>query len=553
MTDAHGTVEGRRPAADRWTGRARADVLVEFERVRTLSESTAQVTFRDLSRLRLNPNSNATIQTMRSDPLTGGRGHEDQPRERRFLCAAAPAGRPDQLRDRGRRGGETSTEIADFWVRCDAGGAKFANFDGSAPLVVGTLALGRNEGAVIGRDGSVRVADVPGRVALAAPDDAAQTFAAAVPLGWAAVPDAAGYWVEVASDAGFNVMRISDRGVQDTAFAATGLPPGIYHWRVAALDSFGLPGPWSAARRFERIEDSVPPFVLIAAPAEGAPLEAPGFTLTGETEPGAALTLDGAPVAVDADGRFALPLRAAPGPNAFAPASVDAAGNRAERALTVVWRPAAAVTLTPDTGLPRDGGGVFLTAAESLAFAASTDAAPGAPVVLRDTGGADRLRAIVEPGGRIELSIPAVEAPAGWTVAVLAPSGAAEGTLALTVARDTLAPVLRLDPPPPPATASAFLTLTAVAEGAAALTLDGAALPLAERRFAAAATLAPGANRLELRAVDAVGNTTLMAVGVTLDSDPPEIRAAPCAPVPGPRSSSRRAMPPACARSAGTR
>ena len=38
------------------------DVLVEFERLRTLSESTAQVTFRDLSRLRLNPNSNAIIQ-----------------------------------------------------------------------------------------------------------------------------------------------------------------------------------------------------------------------------------------------------------------------------------------------------------------------------------------------------------------------------------------------------------------------------------------------------------------------------------------------------------
>ena len=38
---------------------------------RTLSDSTAQVTFRDLSRLRLNPNSNAIIQRMRSDPLTG--------------------------------------------------------------------------------------------------------------------------------------------------------------------------------------------------------------------------------------------------------------------------------------------------------------------------------------------------------------------------------------------------------------------------------------------------------------------------------------------------
>jgi hypothetical protein len=72
VSDAQGSVQGRSPDQPSWSARAAEDVLVEFERVRTLSASTAQVTFRDLSRLRLNPNSNATIQRMRSDPLTGG-------------------------------------------------------------------------------------------------------------------------------------------------------------------------------------------------------------------------------------------------------------------------------------------------------------------------------------------------------------------------------------------------------------------------------------------------------------------------------------------------
>ena len=72
VSDVQGDVEGRPPSEPRWSDRAQNDVLVEFERLRTLSDSTTQITFRDLSRLRLNPNSNATIQRMRSDPLTSG-------------------------------------------------------------------------------------------------------------------------------------------------------------------------------------------------------------------------------------------------------------------------------------------------------------------------------------------------------------------------------------------------------------------------------------------------------------------------------------------------
>ena len=71
VSDVQGEVQGRAPAEPSWSGRNLDDILVEFERVRTLSSSTTQITFRDLSRLRLNANSNATIQRMRSDPLTG--------------------------------------------------------------------------------------------------------------------------------------------------------------------------------------------------------------------------------------------------------------------------------------------------------------------------------------------------------------------------------------------------------------------------------------------------------------------------------------------------
>ena len=70
LSDRQGWVEGQRAEDVVWSARDRNSVLVEEEKVRTLSRSTAQITFRDDSRLRLNPNSQAVIQRMRVDPLS---------------------------------------------------------------------------------------------------------------------------------------------------------------------------------------------------------------------------------------------------------------------------------------------------------------------------------------------------------------------------------------------------------------------------------------------------------------------------------------------------
>ena len=70
VTDRNGTVEGQRPEDLAWRDLELRAILIEEEKVRTLSGSTAQITFRDASRLRLNANSNAVIRQMRFDPLS---------------------------------------------------------------------------------------------------------------------------------------------------------------------------------------------------------------------------------------------------------------------------------------------------------------------------------------------------------------------------------------------------------------------------------------------------------------------------------------------------
>ena len=70
VTDRNGDVESQRPEDLAWRELQLRSILVEEEKVRTLSDSTAQITFRDASRLRLNANSNAVIRQMRFDPLS---------------------------------------------------------------------------------------------------------------------------------------------------------------------------------------------------------------------------------------------------------------------------------------------------------------------------------------------------------------------------------------------------------------------------------------------------------------------------------------------------
>ena len=104
-------------------------ILIEEEKVRTLSSSTAQITFRDASRLRLNANSNAIIKVMRFDPLIEHRGGEGQPGRGRFLCAACRRRQPRSKFNVEIPDVDASIDSGNFWVSNDDEGAKFANYD----------------------------------------------------------------------------------------------------------------------------------------------------------------------------------------------------------------------------------------------------------------------------------------------------------------------------------------------------------------------------------------------------------------------------------------
>ena len=229
VSDVSGALEGRAPEEPSWSSRRLSDVLVEFERVRTLSASTAQVTFRDLSRLRLNPNSNALIERMRSDPLTGGQSTRVSLVEGDFYALLTEMGARNAFEVEV-PGVETRTRSTDFWVQHDPETTRFANYDGPALEVTAqgeTISVGENEGALLtAAGGAARKVTVLEAPRLSAPPEGAPLYDAAVDFAWSGPPAAVGYWLEVAADVDFNRMQVSEWGLREPRHAGSGLRAG---------------------------------------------------------------------------------------------------------------------------------------------------------------------------------------------------------------------------------------------------------------------------------------------------------------------------------------
>jgi hypothetical protein len=523
LSDRQGWVEGQRPQDLVWTDRALNDILIEEEKVRTLSRSTAQITFRDESRLRLNANSQAVIQRMRVDPLSREEDARVSLIEGDFYALLAGKSQRSNFELEVPEV-ETRIDSTNFWVRRDPSGSKFTNYDERILQVSAqgeSVDLGRNEATLV-RSGApptdkIEILPPP---ALQAPQDDQVAFNAAVELAWSPLDDAAGYWLEVAEDPGFRRMVQSRWGLPDARYDPGALDIGAYYWRVAALDKFGLPGERTDAWRFHVQTDVTPPYLSIGDPADGEILRASPIRLHGETEPGAMLRLNGEPVAIEPDGSFDLPYRPSPGPNTVSIEARDAAGNTTERQRAFVFMPDQEAAVEFDPAIPRLSARHFVTDREVISIAGRTDAE--AQVLVEAADGTTRASSYSDPEGRFGVNVPLREAEEHFSVQVVAPSGFVTRD-AFDVSIDREPPPIELEAPPPSVTAVEWLPLRGRLQGGGRLLIDGRPATLIDGTFDEAVTLREGPNAIELVASDLVGNVTVEKLDVFLDQEAPQL------------------------------
>ena len=523
LSDRQGWVEGQQPQDLVWTERPVNTVLIEEEKVRTLSRSTAQITFRDDSRLRLNANSQAVIQRMRVDPLSREEEAKVSLVEGDFYALLAGK---SQRKSFELEVPEVETEIdsTNFWVRRDATGSKFANYDERVLQISAqgeSVSLGRNEAALVrsGAPPSDKIDMLPA-LALRAPADDQVAFDAAVELGWAPVEGAAGYWLEVAADPGFERMTFSRWGLAEDSHRSTPLEVGSYYWRVAALDKFGLPGERSDVWRFHVRSDSTPPYLSIGTPSERGILRESPVELRGESEPGARVELDGRPLQLDAEGRFQALYEPRPGPNQMTVKAIDAAGNETVRSRDFIYMPDEQAAVVFDEELARLDLRHFVTAGEAMALRGSTS--PQAQIVVRTEDGAARVTAYADPAGRFGINVPLQAETETFEMQVIAPSGFAS-TDRFAISVDRTPPRIAFETPPPSVTAVEWLPLRGDVEGGIELLVDGAPTQLAGATFDQTVTLKQGANHIELVASDLVGNVGVEKLEIFLDQEPPQL------------------------------
>ena len=523
VTDRQGNVEGQRPQDLAWRNLQIQTILIEEEKIRTLSDSTAQITFRDASRLRLSANSNAVIQRMRYDPLKRTEEAKVTLIEGDFYALLTEKNTRTSFNVDIPRVNAT-IDSGSFWVSQDTTGAKFANYDDGLVEVTAlgkTVALNRNEGTIVSPGTTPRdklaVLEAP---ALAGPRNEATVYTGKPQLTWAAVANANGYWIEIAADQGFGRMVASKFGLDQPNFLPAELAVGEYFWRVAALDSLGLPGARSPTWRFKIVIDTTPPYLSVTAPERGVIVRDPMVRVTGESEPGAAVTVQGRPIEVRPDGRFETTITAAPGTNTIIVISTDPAGNESRHERNFEFMPDRQSVVAFDPTILTIGPRHFLTAEDVISIGGTTT--PNSQIRIQTAAGAVRASAATDSSGRFRVNVPLQAAEERLAIAVTAPSGFTT-TESFAVSVDKTPPDIVLDEIPVRLTAEPRFLLKGRTEPGARLTLNGREIVNRNGRFEKALELAAGDNVIELVAADPAGNVRVEKWTVKLDRDPPAL------------------------------
>lgn len=540
LNQRRGEVQNRRPTDLLWKETPLKAVLIESEKVRTLTQSFAEILFRDESQLRLGENSQAVIQKMRVDLL------ENKQESKVELVAGDIYALLSGNQARNAIDVETPDVSTDarsskFWVGRDQNNtARFANYEGELDVSAAgsKVTLTSNQGTKVAQNQP----PTPPRDLLPAPllqnpPDGTERFDAATTFSWEAVAGARAYWLEVATNPEFDQLEVSRKDISETEFLASDLPDGLHYWRVASIDNDNFPGPWSDSRFFKLIRDEQPPFLVITRPMGHTTVSTSEIDIQGEVEAGATLTLNGQSITTAADGDFTTTVTLSPGANTLTLVATDAAANTTEKTVHITRREAAAVGITLTPNAPQLSPGQFLS--QSTAFTLKGHTNPNATVQLnvisneREQSNESEQSnlaglTIADSDGNFQVNVNVHSPRSRYHVQVTDPAGqVAHDTI--TVLVDNTPPTMSLNPRPPHATSSEIVTLSGsvaddVTPDQVELMLNGEPIAVQNGYFEHMFALSDGENVLHFTGKDKAGNRTEITHTIRQDTTPPILK-----------------------------
>jgi hypothetical protein len=307
-----GSVHVKQAGTLEWKPATLAAVLRQNDLVRTGSGATAEILFADGMRINVRPDTLITIVESSQNPVSRQQrtALTVQSGEANFQTAARAGNTTistPTLRTTAARDTAGNIQVADSGET----GLRIFKGQGEAETRSGQkVRLVANQGVTVDPAGTAGpTVDLPTVPLLTAPPNRADIAYEDLPgsvtlLVWNAVPGASGYRVMVDYSPTFARPLYDRQGHRPTQLEVRGLDAGSYYWKVAALDARGSEGSFSDAWRFTLAAAPTstgppPPLVLETAELKGNILH-----VSGRTEPGATLTLNGDRLDVQPDGTF---------------------------------------------------------------------------------------------------------------------------------------------------------------------------------------------------------------------------------------------------------
>jgi len=340
-----GNVEYRRGERGAWRRARPHDNLGSGDWVKTASDSTAEIVFGDGALYTLRQNTMMKLEGLRG--AQSQNSNEPVATELQFGWVELNTG----------KGGRTLS-TPNSRARVDRASKGLVTYDenereGSFAAFEGRIEVTSESGQVrtlnslelVEQKGDLlsEVRDLPDRPVLLEPADEHQFDSDEenrFQLAWRPVDGAARYALQVAPNRSFAPRTIDVDNRRRTRATLGIRGEGSFYWQVAAIDRKGERGPWSELRSFRiaslsaagREQDTEPPILEIrAADQYGSVL-----ILSGRTEPGAKVTIDGEEVAVDFDGTFKKTVQLTrEGRGVVEIVAIDPAGNQSKESQQV--------------------------------------------------------------------------------------------------------------------------------------------------------------------------------------------------------------------------
>ena len=246
--------------------------------------------------------------------------------------------------------------------------------------------------------------------------------------------------------------------------------------------------------------DTTGPSLILTSPPADLATTSSSLTVSGLTEPGAAVTVGVQSVSVDAQGAFSTVVTLSPGVNAIEVRATDPLGNSVTVTRIVTLDTAAPVIsqVTSTAGL--------LTNQDSTTIRGAVDEAVSVTV-----GG---IPTNVRADGTFELSMTLAEGSNAISIVATDLAGN-QATRTLTVIRDTVLPVLALDALPSESGSATITVSGTVESGINFVTVNGQPVPVSAGAFSTDVALSFGSNEIFVEATDGAGNTKAVVAAVS--------------------------------------